>query len=353
MTGDFVTQLRGQLRDAADREGRRGPVARAALDARVAVASEPAVGALALVLLAVVVATFAGLLRGPRETAQLHRGPHLVARVQLVDNGGTMVPGFGAVWAVDNVNGQVLRVDPRTRRVVARVSVGDQAMVDVGAGAVWALAANQPYLYEIDPHVNRVVARVALGSKAGGLLVSGRDVWAATAGALVHVDVARNSVDRRVSTAHRGFVLVSGTTGAGSLFLQRGDGVVVRLDGHTGARLGSWRAPLDGTLVGVTPEGLIMVSDREVAAVDADSGRQLWRRTLGTGMDGGIVDGDSVWIHGTDLARPQDRLWRLETGHGRLTGSVALPDFGAAGGAVVGDQVWVMSGGGSLEVIAR
>ena len=95
-----------------------------------------------------------------------------------------------------------------------------------------------------------------------------------------------------------------------------------------------------------------MGNDEGVGAFDPDGGRVVWSRALPVRtVDNAVLAGGFVWAHGTDSRSGRDRLWRLDARTGALRGSVALPEFGAAGLAGVGDQVWVVSGGGALVVV--
>ena len=94
--------------------------------------------------------------------------PRVVADVALADNLGAISSGSGAVWTVDTATNQILRLDPRTRRVQARVGIGGPGTVTAGAGAVWALTERR--LLRIDPATNRITARTALRFPGGAPL---------------------------------------------------------------------------------------------------------------------------------------------------------------------------------------
>ena len=72
---------------------------------------------MALLALAVAVGVLA--LRGePEPTA-----PKVIRTFRVADGLTSMAQGFGAVWATDLSSGNVLRIDPKTRKVVARIPV--------------------------------------------------------------------------------------------------------------------------------------------------------------------------------------------------------------------------------------
>ena len=127
------------------------------------------------------------------------RTNRVVARIPIeaeaIEGGasGVSVGEGGAVW-VTSVNGKLLRVDPETDEVVARLELGDNALhddsaggVEASGGAVWVRATldyNGPgwtqHLIRVDPESNRVVGSVEV-EDASGLAVGPDAVWLTTA----------------------------------------------------------------------------------------------------------------------------------------------------------------------------
>jgi streptogramin lyase len=358
MSDDFVTRLRYQLREAAERDARRGPVAHAAVAVRWRVLSRPVlVGAIAACALAIVVAV--------TQTALLHTSPpveqavppnhHLTVedRGALVTQGGAITPGFGAIWAIDTGSGELLRIDPRTYRVLARVPVGDQAFPDVGAGAVWTAADGR--LLKIDPATNRVTARIPLGLGARTFVMAyarGGVVWVPTPQELLRIDPRRDVIDRRIPLEHASFQASGFAADQQLLYVLRADGVMLLLNPVTGARVSTTRLHPGGFLMGTANGAVVVATDHDISAVDAHNGRTLWRANLGAGrMNDGIVAHGSVWIHVTNSDTGRDQLVRLEAGNGRRIGAVTLPVFGVASMAAVDDGVWIVSPSGRLMVV--
>jgi hypothetical protein len=79
-----------------------------------------------------------------------------------IDAGGplgfpqTIATGAGGVWLADPFDEQVVRIDPKTRRVMARIPAGAATTLAVTGDAVWALSSRG--LVRIDPARDRVVA---------------------------------------------------------------------------------------------------------------------------------------------------------------------------------------------------
>ena len=170
MSEHFETQLQLQLRAAAERMEHRGAFGRL----RLVLPAAPAVAAGALVAVVLLAVSIVGGLRWADDD-DVVTAPRVVANIALADNLGSLDSGLDAVWAADPAKGQILRLDPHTRQVRARIPVDGEALVTVGAGAVWVLNQRNRLL-RIDPATNRVTARTLLRGPAGGAELSGLEV---------------------------------------------------------------------------------------------------------------------------------------------------------------------------------
>ncbi|MGH2859087.1 MAG: hypothetical protein ACRDMJ_16555, partial [Solirubrobacteraceae bacterium] len=87
----------------------------------------------------------------------------------------------GSLWVAGH--GHVTRLDPETGRVQARIQVPadtvGSAQLASGAGSVWAAYTGPSTLLRIDPRTDRLVARIGLGglSDGGGVAFSDGLVW--------------------------------------------------------------------------------------------------------------------------------------------------------------------------------
>jgi sugar lactone lactonase YvrE len=363
MTEDFVTQLRLQLREAALREERRTPFALRVGRARRGLPGPvPVAAALATVLLALAVALGTLALRGAPEPA----APKLIGLYPVAAGLSPLAPGFGSVWTADPIRGQVLRIDPATRRVVKRIPVHAEAVVGTGAGAVWALAGDLQYsgdrgpvrLLRIDPATNRVVERIPMRTPAGKsfapfeLQIDQGVVWVVGATGALRVDPRRNVADRfvRLGESTRGAV----TDGDGVWVLAL-DGRLRRIDAPSGRAVDEARVrtTADTHLFGGGPRGtLAVVSGDRIALLDRPSGRTLWAQTLDGEIRYLIGDDEVLWAVVSRAPAETDRLVRLDADSGRRRGQVALPEPGVTGMAKVGRDLWVATPGGKI-VVAR
>jgi DNA-binding SARP family transcriptional activator/ABC-type branched-subunit amino acid transport system substrate-binding protein len=142
--------------------------------------------------------------------------------------------GEGAVWAISGSSATVLRIDPRTGRVAARIRIvasrGTQSPYPIalaaGLGSVWVLNATAASVTRIDPvqagvtttiplGIERVPRRIAVGAGAA---------WVANAdGTLARIDAATNDLTTTpiapslydVAVGARGVWVSSGSAAAG------------------------------------------------------------------------------------------------------------------------------------------
>jgi virginiamycin B lyase len=343
MRQDFVDKLELQLLAAAERDARGGLVARWPSYRRLV----PALAAAALIAVAAVLAAQA--LRSA-DTVPAKPGPRLVAHEKLVSAGGTMATVAGSVWVADVDGGRLLRLDPRTRAVQARIPLGGAAWIGTAAGSVWA--AGFDGVLRIDPATNRVVGRINNGSSARGVVLQGRGaVWLAYPDVLVRIDPRRTAVTSTFPISPAGYKAIGAVSDGRVLYLARGDGRLLRVDARTGKTISAVRSAAVGWLIGVANGTVFVTGDSGIVAVDAATGRARWRTDLNADrVNEGALAGGTVWVQATDRATNRDRLWRLDAHSGRVAGSLALPEFGAASMVAVGKQVWTMSIAGELEV---
>jgi streptogramin lyase len=88
---------------------------------------------------------------------------------------------FGSIWVADGPADDVIRLDPATDAVVAKIAVPDPASVlTSGAGAVWLTSYPDRTLTRIDPATNKPTKTISLEpASAGpiGVTVLGGFVW--------------------------------------------------------------------------------------------------------------------------------------------------------------------------------
>ena len=107
------------------------------------------------------------------------------AHTQYLGGAYNVAVGEGAVWVLSG-DGNLLKVDPATNEVAARVSVGDSpSQLAVYGGGVWAMVQAGGYkeyrLVRVDPRTMRIVASEDIGPllkiDPGALAAGGGYIW--------------------------------------------------------------------------------------------------------------------------------------------------------------------------------
>jgi hypothetical protein len=249
--------------------------------------------------------------------------------------------GEGAVWAVDFWDSMVLRVDPGTNRVVARIRLtlpfalrGDRRFlpigIAVGEGSVWVDTSRGP-VARIDPRTNRVVGMIRLAPDVPGGLAAGQGaVWVAESLAEVaRIDPASNKVTKsdKFGTCGQDARLDQVSTGAGAVWAAGGWAT----RGSPDVKLGLVQCPVrlgSGTLlVRIDPATNRIVATVPVQRINLD--------LLGAGRE-------AVWLSGGDQA------WWVDPSTNRVGGRTTLPPQASTAVAPDG-MLWILDRAGRLS----
>jgi DNA-binding SARP family transcriptional activator/ABC-type branched-subunit amino acid transport system substrate-binding protein/DNA-binding beta-propeller fold protein YncE len=125
------------------------------------------------------------------------RTQRIVATARHASTPVALAAGGGAVWALTD-SGTLTRLRPRTRSS-ADVTIASSGLtaLAVGAGSVWATAPRDGTLWRIDPGPRPIQRTIEVGEGADSVTVGGGFVWVANslAGTLSRVDPRSNRVD--------------------------------------------------------------------------------------------------------------------------------------------------------------
>ncbi len=351
---DYITGLRGDLVDAADRHRRRGRVGRATrqMPART---WRPALAAATIVTGAVAVLVAANAL-SPSQPVR----PGIAALVQIGGQPQDAVAAGGSLWVTD-FEGAVIRVDPETRRVIARIDVeGNPAGIAAGAGGVWVASPdttpNGSLLSRIDPRSGRVVERVEVSGYVQAVAVGAGGVWL--------IDWHRPRLERIDAVSHEVTARVAFPT-AGSLAARDdalwalGDeGTVVAVDGNSlatrrlGRVVGQPSDPVQNTLA-ADVDGA-WVSDPSAGTVlRIHAGQVVSRTSVGDGAGPVAVGDGSVWAASRDplAVNAPLRLSRIDPETETVTTTLDLGRRQAKALVTVGDDVWVIANDGTALLV--
>jgi virginiamycin B lyase len=259
-----------------------------------------------------------------------------------------------AVWVAGTKPYSVQRIDPRTNKIIARVSLSGEACagMEFGYGSVWVpLCGKHPGLVRISTLTNRITAAlpIAPAGAEGGIAAGGDSVWMVTDknGTLSRIDPVTNKLRQTISipagsynplfaygivwvtgfdtsivtavNASSGSVLASIavgpkprflTTGAQSIWtLNQGDGTVSRVDEERKEVTATIQVGIPGAGGDICFGGgsvWATVFDVPLTRINARTGK-VSRQWIGRGGDSLRVGHDSVWL--TDYQR--GLLWRI------------------------------------------
>jgi virginiamycin B lyase len=288
----------------------------------------------------------------------------VTARLEVGHGGGPLVFGAGSLWVGAWRDNEVVRIDPRSNRVVARFPAGgvNPAGLAVDAGTIWVVHPDTDEVVRLDAGTGQVVARikldplpfqlasgdrrflpslVAVGTGAGWV-VSGR-------GAVARIDAASNHVVAVITLARQrpADIAVAGRI----VWVAEGGQGVARIDAATNRLLSTVRLDVRADRV-AADGGTIWVGGPSmdpsfetagaVARVDAITGRV--REIVPSGLPTGLAAGvGAVWITERDAAG--GALECIEPGPSP-SGMSGLPALGEL--AVGGGAVWAADRRGSL-----
>jgi streptogramin lyase len=196
-------------------------------------------------------------------------GPTVVSLIAVEGQPIAMAAGPGDIWVLSSNPGTISRIDPRTDQVVATIQLaprGQAADLAVTDDAVWVAlfgdldARGKPEngsLVRVDPGTNEVVARLPLSGIAD-LDAGLGSIWALQVGpqsrsaadrtgTLYRVDPTTNEVDPVSTYPGTSWSDARMEVGGGSIWISDGE-VIHRVDPETGVRSKTEEAPSLGGL---------------------------------------------------------------------------------------------------------
>jgi hypothetical protein len=354
---DYISALRRELVDAAERDRRRSAPRRALARSRRPLA-------LGLATAAAVVAAVVGLAILGRTPDPVVTAPRVVATIKIGGIPRAAALGAESVWVTD-ADGLLRRVDPRAGRVVAPVRAGTSATsVAASDDAVWIVAAvdeagHDVRLMRIDPSTNRVVARIGHFSWYGATLAAAPDaIWlqrdGQAPGPLRRLDPATNRMEGDFGRRW----LTTMAADGGRLWTLSWEGVL------------EWRDSTTGRLLGRRPDFPPRPPGGPWKHSIAADGGGAW---VATGQDGAITrvasDGDvvlraevgangpialaggSLWITRNDGTDRNVQIARVDPATGRVTGRIPVGARMPMQLLAVGDDLWAVLSDGTAIVV--
>jgi virginiamycin B lyase len=268
--------------------------------------------------------------------------PHADQTIRVGQAPYNMAAGFGSVWVT--VNRGLVRVDPATGAVVARIQIDGRPWgVAVGEDAVWVGNLTNGTVARVDPATNTVVWRVTLNLSLGeaspvGVAAGAGSVWAAdnSSDLIWRLDPATGAI---LNTAHVGDAHEFVGFGEGAVWVSSEDGTVGKLDPATGTVTRSIAAGADADFLGFSPGSVWVTNYRTefLWRIDPATGAVAAKLKIGGGGAQGVAfDGSSLWVA---MYGPGE-LRRVDPTTGRVQGRVRVGDK-PRGVVVAAGSVWV------------
>ena len=247
-------------------------------------------------------------------TGSIHQTPHGDFRIRNCDLPKAVAASRGAVWAGKGDTRSLVRIDPKSGRVVDTISVGVEPWYILATDtAVWLTDWRTNTVVRVDPATNRVVATISnLPAGTTGLALSPDALWVASSrdGMLTRIDTTTNAV---VTSLHTDQTPLPVVYAFGSVWVRNefheGTGSVQRIDPATNQVVATipitpvaGRDGLDGMAV---LDGGLWVAGLELQEIDPATNRVV--RMINHTCAAVSTDGSSLWA--VDITYSVTRLW--------------------------------------------
>jgi streptogramin lyase len=264
--------------------------------------------------------------------------------------------GDGYVWVADPGTSTLVKIDPKSRKIVSRTAISADAIpigIAAGLGAVWVTVQRgqtDDALLKIDPDLGSLQSTLTLGHLSAGLgadlvqtgvTVGGGFVWTVENAENRISRIDPGTLERKVVTRSLPQATDAIDFGAGGVWVG-GQNVATRTDPQTGATTAT--APLGGpsdvAAITVGDGSVWYTASADTVAWRLDPANVQPRGTapVGQGPTGVAAGAGGVWV----ASSVSGTVSRIDP---RSAETVATIRLRAAGGVVVSDGlVWVSPG---------
>ena len=228
-----------------------------------------------------------------------------------------LAAGFGTVWVPNcgdrSGDGKSLsRIDMKTNEVVATLPIGpaqSEGGVAIGAGSFWMVSDQKGVLSRIDSATNKVIAEISVPEKSAAVNFGEDAAWVTTpsANTLTRVDPETNQVTATIAVGPGPRFL---TVGAGSVWtLNQGDGTISRVDGKTAKVIATIEAGIPGAGGEIAfGEGHVWATIPQIPVTEIDPATNtVVKQWVGPGGDSIRAGHGSVWL--SNLR--EQNVWRF------------------------------------------
>jgi len=165
----------------------------------------------------------------------------IAARIGAGDELGSERPcgvsaGAGAVW-VTTLSGNVARINPTTNRVSTLIEAEETACIAAGNAGVWATRPDAGEVVRIDPSTNEIAAEIPLEGFPQGIAIGFGSVWVAFSdppdganGGVARIDPRSNEIVRTILVPNLPEYVA---TGARGVWVTSNNGTISEVDPGT------------------------------------------------------------------------------------------------------------------------
>jgi DNA-binding beta-propeller fold protein YncE len=357
---DYVTGLRRDLVEAAERQAQRGRAGRVWRPLHPRAWSPTALAGAAAVAAAVVavVVTLTTLAPPPKPS-----DAKIVATVHLGGQPRDAALAGGSLWIAD-FEGRVLRLDPVTRRVRATIPVGGEPRaVAADRGVVWVMStdathdgSSRAHLFKLDARSGRILARVPVNGSGGAMAVGAGGLWLCPNEH--RGDVERIDPDSFERTAFLPFAGGEGVSVSGRSVWTRNRQFVLESDALTGRVV--------SRVHGVAPtkdlesqrtlladrDGAWVVGQEDGSLSRIEGGRIVQRIAVGATAGVAARAGSTLWVSATRGSDGGNEVVRVDPDDGKVLQRVDF-NFNVPQTLVpVGKDLWVITSGGEAKLVS-
>ena len=199
---------------------------------------------------------------------------------------------FGSLWVTAHHSDEVIRIDPVSLEVLARIASGPgPGWFAVSGDAVWVTNKNGAGMSRIDPDTNEMTTSVGSGSPCGAPTVAARSIWylGCDTQLLVRIDPATNKVVAQIPS-----LPYSEPFAAGDQLISATVDGLARLDPATNTF--SAMGGCCGLPFGYDGSTVWLNGTNDLTRVDPTSGEVVATIHLGSGATSVTFADGSAWI---------------------------------------------------------
>jgi virginiamycin B lyase len=222
---------------------------------------------------------------------------------------------FGSLWVPLCGDNQLIRVDPNTNQITAAIptTIGNSdGTIAAGMGSMWLIADLNGTMVRINPSDNSIVARIHVPPGSYDIAAGEGAVWVSNAkqNFVTRVDPATNTVTATIPIGTGKSPLVTAAGEGGVWTFNQGDGTVTRIDPRTNKVVANivFGAPGPGGDVSVGG-GSVWVGafGAPLTRIDPSTNRVV-QQYLGEGGDAARFGLGAIWISNFH----QHTVWRVD-----------------------------------------